>query len=63
MEFFEHREAFIRDGDDADIRLDGGERIVRRKGRFLGGQGVKECRFSNVGQANDTDGEAHARRV
>src|SRR4029079_11472246 len=52
--FFQHRQALVRDGHDADVRLDRGERVVRRQRRFLSGQRVKQCRFSNVGQTNNS---------
>ena len=47
-------EPFVRDGDDANIRLYRGERIIGRQRGFLGGQCVEKCRFTYVGQANDT---------
>ena len=48
----------IRHGNDADVRLDRAERVV------LGGdlscrQRVKQCRFANVGQADDATGNSH----
>src|SRR5918997_435188 len=43
----------------ADVRLDGGERVVRREDVVLG-QGVEEGRLADIGQADDPDGETHA---
>ena len=43
--------------DHADVRLDRGERVVRREHVVLG-QGVEEGRLADVGQADDADGEA-----
>jgi len=52
------REAGVGHRDDADVRLDGAERVVRRfDARF--GQGVEKSGFANVGQANDAAFEAH----
>jgi hypothetical protein len=60
----EGREPWIRDGDDADVWLDGAERIVRRLG--LGGaaderERVEERRFADVREADDADGKAHVK--
>ena len=52
-DFAEHGKAFIRHDDDALIRLDGAERIVRRL-RFSGaGDCIKESGFSDVGETDD----------
>ena len=47
-------EAFVRHGDDADIRLDRRKWIICRQCRLLRRQSIKKCRFSDVGQANDS---------
>ena len=48
--------------DDADVRLDGRERVVRREDVVLG-QRVEEGRLARVGESDDADGECHGRRV
>ena len=60
----ERREPCIGHGDDADVGLDGAERIVRRLG--LGGaaderERVEERRFADVREADDADGKAHVK--
>jgi hypothetical protein len=53
-------QARVGDFDDADVGLDGAERVVLGgDSRF--GQGVEEGRFADVRQADDTAFEAHAR--
>ena len=42
----------VGDSDDAHVGLDRGERIVGRQGPGLG-QGVEQCGFAHVGQADD----------
>ena len=54
VHFFEHGQAVVRYGDDADIGLDGGKRVVCGKRRFLRGQRVKQCGFPNIGQPDDS---------
>ena len=44
----------IRHGDDADVGLDGGKRVIRGQ-RAGGGQRVKEGALADVGQADDSD--------
>ena len=53
----EHREPRVGHADDADVRLDRGERVVRREHVVLG-QGVEQRGLADVGQADDADGEA-----
>jgi hypothetical protein len=56
----ELREARIGHFDDADVRLDGAEGVVLGgDSRF--GQGIEEGGLADVGQADDTALEAHAR--
>ena len=44
--------------DDADVRFDGAERIIfSGDARF--GQCIEECRFADVGQADDAAFETH----
>ena len=47
--------------DDADVRLDRRERVVRREHVVLG-QGVEQGRLADVGQTDDSDGERHGDR-
>ena len=47
-------QARVGHGDDAHVRLDGRERIVRRR-RVAGGQRVEDGGFADVGQADDAD--------
>ena len=54
VQLFENGEAFVGDGHDADVWLDGREWIICRQCRFLSDQCIKKCRFSDVGQANDS---------
>ena len=59
----EHIKPRIRHGNDADVRIDRAKRIVRRL-RFAGTRhGVKERRFTDVWQANDSRAEHEARRL
>ena len=58
----EHVEPRVRDADDADVRLDRRERVVRREHVVLG-QRVEQRGLADVGQADDADGEAHGGRV
>ena len=58
----EHLQARVRQGDDAKVRLDRGERVVR--GQYLvAGEGVEEGRLADVREADDSDGERHGRQV
>lgn len=52
----------IRHLDHADVRLDGAERIVLG-GDAGAGQSVEECRFANVGQADDAALQSHGNPV
>ena len=47
-------EPLIGDADDADVGLDGGERVVRRQ-RPGGGQRVKQSALADVGQPDDAN--------
>ncbi len=49
-------------GDDADVGLDGAERVVLRL-RLGGGEGVEQGALADVGQADDSDFEAHGGRA
>ena len=53
-------EARVGERDDADVRLDRGERVVRREHVGLG-QRVEEGGLADVGQADDPDRECHRR--
>ena len=48
-DFREHGEPGVRHGDDADVRIDGAEWIVRRLRLAGAGDSIEECRFSDVG--------------
>ncbi len=48
----------VGDADDADVRLDGGERVVGRQHVVLG-QGVEQGRLADIRQADDSDRERH----
>ena len=54
----ERVEARVGEGDDADVGLDGGERVVRREHVVLR-QRVEQGGLADVGQADDADGECH----
>ena len=54
----EPRQPVVGYADHADVRLDGGERVVRREDVVLG-QGVEERRLARVGESDDADGECH----
>src|SRR5690606_7769794 len=49
-----HGQAAIRNRNDADIRFDGGERVVCGEGRLLSGECVKKGGLANIGQADDS---------
>jgi hypothetical protein len=51
-------QARVRHFDDADVRLDGAERVVLGGDAGLG-QGVEEGGFADVGQADDAAFERH----
>ena len=51
-------EARVGQVDDADVRLDGRERVVRRQHLVLG-QGVEQGGLADVGQSDDRDSESH----
>src|SRR5262249_2531703 len=55
-------EARVGQPDHADVRLDRGKGVVRRERGVLG-QRVEERRLADVGQADDSDGQAHGLRV
>ena len=55
----EHGEPRVGHLDDADVGLDGAERIVRRLRRRGFGQRVEKRRFADVGKTNDAAAEAH----
>ena len=58
----EGRQARVRQGNDADVGLDGGEGVVRREhGRT--GEGVEQGGLADVGQSDDSDGKGHARSL
>ena len=57
----ERLQARVGQVDDADVRLDRRERVVRREHVVLG-QRVEERRLADVGQADDADGECHGRQ-
>ena len=48
------RETLVRDGNNTYIRLDRRKGIIRGERRFLGGQSIKQRRFSDVWQANNS---------
>ena len=50
----ERFEPRVRDGDDAEVRLDGAERVILRRRLVRTGDGVKERGFPDVGQADDS---------
>ncbi len=54
----EDAEALVGQVHDAHVRLDRGERVVRREHRVLG-ERVEEGGLADVGQADDADGESH----
>jgi hypothetical protein len=53
-DFGERFEPRIRDGDDAEVRLDGSEWIILRRGLVRTGDGVKERGLPDVGQTDDS---------
>ena len=55
----QRRQPGVGHGDDADVRLDGAERIVGRLRRGGLRQRVEERRLADVGQADDAAFEAH----
>jgi len=50
----ERLKTLVRDGDDADVWLDRGERIICGKSSLLRRECVKQSGLSNVGQANNS---------
>ena len=56
----EARQPLVRYADHADVRLDRGERVVRREHVVLG-QCVEERRLPGVGESDDADRESHNR--
>ena len=52
-------EARVGHRHDADVGLDGAERVVRGLG-LLGGQRVEERGLADVGQTDDADRESHS---
>ena len=63
LKSFDQRvEPLVGDGDDADVGLDGAERVVLGLG--LGaGERVEQGAFADVGQTDDSACEAHGRRA
>ena len=57
----EHLEPVVRYADDADVRLDRREGVVRCEHVVLG-QRVEQRRLSDVGETDDSDGESHEAR-
>ena len=57
----EASEPVVRQRDDADVGLDGRERVVRGEDVVLG-QGVEHRRLADVGEPDDSDGECHGDR-
>ncbi len=55
-------EAVVRDGDDADVGLDGGEGVIGGE-RTGVGERVKDGGFADVGQTNDSDFHARCLRA
>ena len=53
VEFCEQVEALIGDRNDADVGLDGAERVVRGLGARVG-DGIEERTFPDVGKPDDT---------
>ena len=51
-------EARVGDGDDADIRIDGAERVVLRLDTRLG-EGIEQGRLADIGQTDDAAFDAH----
>ena len=62
VELRQRGEPRIGDADDADVRLDGGERVVRGQRPRLG-QRVEQGGLADVGQTDDSDRQAHEPRV
>ena len=58
-DFGEHLEALVRDGNVTDVRIDGGERIVRRQRGRRAGQGVENGGLADVRKSYDSAGERH----
>lgn len=58
IEIGELGEARVGEGDNTDIGLDGGKRIIGRQNVVLG-ERIKERGFSDVGEADDAEAEAH----
>jgi hypothetical protein len=51
-------EALIRNANDANIGFNSGKGVICSKD-IVFGERVKEGRFSDIGKADDSDGEAH----
>ena len=54
----QHVEPGVGQRDDADVGLDGGERVVGGE-HVVAGQRVEQGRLADVGQADDAEGEGH----
>src|SRR5439155_24159926 len=53
----ESLEAGVGDLDDADVGLDGAERIVLRRGRLRRGKRVEQRRLADIGKADDAESQ------
>ena len=53
-DFGERFEARFRHGDDAEVRLDGAERVIRRLGLVGARDGVEQRGFAHVGQPDNS---------
>ncbi len=53
-DFGERFEARFRHGDDAEVRLDGAERVIFRLRLVRAGDGVEQGGFAHVGQTDDS---------
>ena len=62
-EFRQDFEPRIGHGDDAEVRIDRAERIVRRLRLARSGDGVEERRFSDIRQADDSSAQHKARTL
>src|SRR5262249_8859362 len=58
----QHRQPPVRHADHAHVRLDRGERVVRRQYVVLG-ERVEQSRLADVGQPDDADGKSHDLQV
>ena len=56
-DFCEQLEPRVRHGDDADVRVNGAEGIIRRLGLARARDGVEQGGFAHVGQSDDSSFE------